>query len=171
MKQTNAGVMPAERSEITVMVVWPSIAAYGAGRLLGRLCGIEWPGVYIFKLGNLLALLSIPLGLVLYFCRLLPRIGSHYRLSNRRIAVHSGLLGPVVRSLELDRFDTIQLMVRPGQEWFDAGDLAFLEQGIEQFRLEGVSRPAAFRQTCWKSHLAYVGVQQVLAQQAARIGA
>ncbi len=67
-----------------------------------------------------------------------------------------------VKSIELDRFDTIEVDVKPGQEWFAAGDLVFKRGDVETFRLEGVSRPEAFRQTCVKSHMSYVGVKQAL---------
>ena len=63
MKQPIAGVTPAEWLEATITTVWPSIAAYPSGQLLGRLYSIRWPDIYIFRLGNLLALLSIPYAL------------------------------------------------------------------------------------------------------------
>jgi hypothetical protein len=161
MKQAIAGVTPAEMQEATVMMVWPSVSAYSSGRFLGRLYDLRWPDVYFFRLGHILALFSIPHALILYFLRVLPRIGVRYRLTNRRIVVQRGLAGVDDRALELDQFDAIQVDVRLGQRWFDAGDLVFLRQGAEVFRLEGVSRPEAFRQTCWKSHTAYVGVQRL----------
>jgi hypothetical protein len=34
---------------------------------LGQAYAITWPDVYIFRLGRLIALLSIPLAMVLYF--------------------------------------------------------------------------------------------------------
>jgi hypothetical protein len=167
MKYAIPGVMPAQAEEVTVMIVWPSIAVYPSGRLLGRLYALRWPNVYIFKLGNLLALLSIPYALLLYFCRLLPKAGRSYRLTNRRVVVQGGYAGAELRSVELSGFDSIHTEVPPGQAWYDAGDLVFRSQGAEVFRLEAVSRPEAFRQTCLKSRLAYVSVRQVMAQQAA----
>jgi hypothetical protein len=167
MKYAIAGVMPAQSAEVTVTTVWPSIALYPSGRFLGRLYAVRWPDVYIVRLGNLLALLSIPHALWLYFRRLLPKIGRSYRLTNRRLVVQCGYAGPEVRSIELAGFDSIQIEVLPGQAWFEAGDLVFRNQGAEVFRLESVSRPEAFRQTCLKSRLAHVSVRQVLAQQAA----
>jgi hypothetical protein len=68
-----------------------------------------------------------------------------------------------VRSIGLDQFDSIQLVRRSGQEWFDAGDLVFKNGNFEAFRLEGVSRPEAFRHTCLKAHAARVGVCKALA--------
>ena len=208
MKQAIAGVAPADVQEVTSMVVWPSIAAYAPGRLIGRMASLRWPDVYIFRLGNLLALMSIPPALALYFYRLKPRFGISFgqdavnpeqpqraygipfygtciKLTNRRVIelrnelyLHFfvrvfGIPVPFprfrfaaeVRSIGLDQFDSIQLVRRPGQEWFDAGDLVFKNGNVEAFRLGGVSRPEAFRHTCLKAHAARVGVRKALAEQ------
>ncbi len=244
MKQPIAGVCPSQVDEATIMVTWPSISATWLGRLLGRAYNIKWPNIYIFRLGNLLALLSIPLALALYFYRLAPSVlgmplhGSFYKLTNRRVlvlrneinlgpgsaftrtvcglsaiigffvirylceqfvfnwtvvprtALHTivavvclaGFLGGViplafpvpiprfkyaaeVKFVDLDRFDTIQIVRRPGQEWYDAGDLVFSLAGVETFRLSGVSRPHAFRSSCMHAHRAYVGIKQALERQ------
>ena len=82
-----SGVAPAAVRETTVMTVWPSNAKYWLGRKLGTLYAITWPDIYIFRLGNLIALASIPVALVLFFLRILPGVGTRYRLTNRRILV------------------------------------------------------------------------------------
>ncbi len=151
-----AGVSPGEISEVTVMSVWPSISLFGLGRMLGSGYAITWPDIYIFRLGNLLALASIPVALLLYAMRIFIR----YRLTNRRIVVEKGMSWREDKSVELDRFNTIDIVVQPGQAWFDSGDLVFRQGNVETFRLEGVSRPAAFRETCLKSHLALKGVKE-----------
>ena len=182
MKQPIAGVAPASLEERTVMMTWPSIAAYGSGRWLGGLYGID-TGFYIFTVGNFIALASIPHALALYFYRLLPSIfglnlhGSFYKLTNRRVMeLRSEVTfkdkfpfakfrhDAEVKSIELDRFDEIDLQRLPGQEWFDAGELVFKRDRVEVFRLAGVSRPEAFRQTCMKSQMSHVGVKQALDQ-------
>jgi hypothetical protein len=163
--QPIAGVSPAESKEATVMTVWPSVAKYWLGRQLGQAFAIRWPDTYIFRLGNLIALLSIPLALVLYFLRILPFVGTRYTLTNRRIVVYRGIVGVEEKSIDLDRFDTIDIVVQPGQAWYDAGDLVFRRGNVETFRLDGVSRPAAFRATCWKAHMAYLGVRQARQKQ------
>jgi PH (Pleckstrin Homology) domain-containing protein len=157
--QPIAGVVPAEVKETTVMTVWPSVAKYGLGRTLGTLFAIRWPDIYIFRLGNLIALLSIPVALLLFFLRIAPGIGTRYRLTNRRIIVERGLTGVEDKAVDLARFDTINIEVQPGQAWYHAGDLVFKLGNVETFRLEGVSRPAAFRETCLKSHMAHAGVR------------
>jgi hypothetical protein len=165
--QPIAGVSPAQLSEATVMTVWPSVARYGLGRTLGSLYAITWPDIYIFRLGHLLALLFIPVSLVLFFVRIAPGIGTRYRLTNRRIVVERGLTGKEDKSVDLDRFDSVEIVVQPGQAWYDAGDLVFKLGNVETFRLEGVSRPAAFRATCIKSQMAHAGVKQARLRQRA----
>lgn len=186
MKQAIAGVTPASTQEATVMMTWPSVARYGLGRLLGRGFANQ-TGFYIFTVGNFFALLMIPVAIPLYFFRLFPSFagvgvhGSLYKLTNRRVIelrpeVNFRDRFPFlefkfdaeVKSIELDRFDTIEIRQRPGQHWYDAGDLVFLRDNIEAFRLEGVSRPAAFRQTCVKSRASFVGVKQALDREAVR---
>lgn len=155
-----AGVVPPERRETTVMTVWPSVAMYPLGKALGTLFAIRWPDVYFFRLGSLIALLSIPIALVLYFMRIAPVVGTRYRLTNRRIIVERGLTSVQDKAVDLDRFDSITVDVQAGQGWYDAGDLVFKLGNVETFRLAGVSRPEAFRETCLKSHLAHTTVKK-----------
>jgi hypothetical protein len=160
LPQAISGVTPAETSEATIMTVWPSVALYGPGRWLGQLYAIRWPDVYIFRLGNLIALLSIPFALPLFFLRILPFVGTRYTVTNRRIVVIRGIVGKEEKAVDLDRFDTVEIAAQPGQEWYDAADLVFKLGNVETFRLDGVSRPAAFRHVCLKAHQAYVGVKK-----------
>ena len=152
------------------MTVWPSVAAmslgpFPLGLMLGRLYAIK-TGAHIFTVGNLMCLLSIPLALVLYLKRIGPFVAQRYRVTNKRIVVERGLVGKEEKAIRLDQFDTIEVVIRSGQEWYDAGDLVFRDGNVEKFMLEGVSRPIAFRAVCEKAHQAYVGVQEALAQQA-----
>jgi len=185
MKQPIAGVAPSDLEEVTTMIVWPSIAAMLPGRILGQLYSITWPNIYFFRIGNLFALISIPIALVLYFYRLkpsefgIPLHGVFYRLTNRRVMVLRNEINfqpkfPFLRfryaaetkSVELDRFDTVDIECRPGQAWFNAGDLVFKLNGVETFRLDGVSRPEAFRTTCMNSRRSFVGVKKALEREA-----
>lgn len=143
------------------MTVWPSVAMYGPGRALGRLYAIRWPDVYIFQLGHLIALLSIPFVLPLYFLKVLPFIGTRYMVTNRRVVVLRGIVGKEEKSVDLDRFDNVEVVAQPGQEWYDAADLVFKLGNVETFRLEGVSRPEAFRHVCLKAQQAHAGVKKV----------
>ena len=166
MKQAIAGVSPPELGEVTSMIVWPSLATFPLGRALGRLYGLKagWSG---FRLGRLFMLLTLPVALLLYFVRLAPGIFQRYRLTNRRVIVERGIGGRVLRAVELDDFDAIEIEVWPGQQWYHAGNLIFSNGPVETFRLRGVSRPEAFRQVCLNAQRSYVGVQSALRQQAA----
>jgi hypothetical protein len=174
MTQPIPGVVPAQLQEVTVMTVWPSLSATGFGRFWGRLFAIEL-GFPLFGIpvtvGRLLALVSIPFMLALYFLMRLPRfpgilIGirnpwcSHYRLTNRRVVVENPF-GSEIKSVSLDRFDAIDTVVQPGQAWFKAGDLVFRLGQTETFRLFGVPRPETFRQTCLKANMSFVGVKRL----------
>lgn len=161
------------------MTVWPSLAARWDGRQLARWIysiGLG-KGLLPFNLtvGKLLAFATAPAILPLYFLTVIPGIGipglfwiknSHckrYRLTNRRVIVEYALGAAEERALALDRFDSIAVEVLPGQEWYHAGDLIFRLGETETFRLAGVPRPEAFRQTCLKAHHSYVGVDQARA--------
>ena len=167
MKQAIAGVTPASVGEVTVMTVWPSVAKFPVGKILGQCYSIS-AGIYPLTIGNLAALASIPIALGLYFLRIAPVYGQRYRLTNRRIVVLRGIKGVEVKSVDLDRFDSIELDAQPGMAWYDAADLVFKQGKVETFRLEGVSRPAAFRVACMKSHAAFVGVKKSLERQLAK---
>ena len=186
MKQAIAGVAPSEIEEVEVMTVWPSNSAYELGRFHGRLYANK-TGSYIFTVGNLMCLLSIPGALGLYFWRLAPWVGKRYTLTNRRIIEYRseirreanrvfGIPVPfrfhysvVAKSIDLDRFDGVDIDVRSGQGWYHAGDLVFRQGNVEAFRLNGVSRPETFRQSCLKSRHAYVGIKQALERETAGV--
>lgn len=165
MKQAIAGVAPPEQDEVTIMTVWPSVAYRSLGRRLGTLYSIKFPNIYIFRVGNLLALMMIPVSLFLYFSRILPFLGQRYTLTNRRVVVKTGLTGAEKKgavSIPLDSFDDIRIVRRPGDEWYDSGNLVFFRQDTMVGQLLGVSRPEAFRSTCMKAHSGFVGIQAAL---------
>jgi hypothetical protein len=176
MKQAISGVAPAQLKEVTVMTVWPSLSAIGFGRFWGRLFAIDL-GFRVFgvplTIGRLIALSSIPVMIALYFLMRLPRFPGiiigiknpfcwQYRLTNRRVVMENPF-GDEIKSVALDRFDAIEVVIEPGQAWFKAGDLVFRQGTTETFRIAGVPRPETFRQTCLKAHLSFVGVQKARA--------
>ena len=167
MSSAIAGVAPVDGVETTVMTVWPSVSAMRllgipVGKMMGQMLNIK-VGFYIFTVGNLMALAMIPVGLALYFKRVGPFVAMRYRITNKRVIVERGLTAQEEKAIEFDRFDTIDVEVDAGDEWYKSGDLVFKQGDVERFRLEGVGRPEAFKQICWKSHRAYVGVQNALA--------
>jgi hypothetical protein len=181
MPQPIAGVAPSQLREVTIMTVWPSLAATGFGRLWGRMfaweAGFRLFGVPI-TIGRLMALVSIPFMVALYFLMRLPRfplvlVGIknpmcwHYRLTNRRVVMENPYRGGEIKSVALDRFNTIDVVVQPGQAWYKAGDLVFRLDQTETFRIAGVPRPETFRQTCLKAQLSFAGVARARAAGAA----
>ncbi len=176
MVQAIAGVTPASEREATIMTVWPSLGATAYGRWWGRRFANNF-GITVFgvplTLGRLLALVSIPFILPLYFHMLVPRLPlvvvgwpnpscRRYRLTNRRVVVEQPFGGGEQQSVSLDRFDAIAIEVQPGQEWYPAGDLVFRNGPIETFRLAGVPHPEAFMHTCLKARQIHAGVKQAL---------
>jgi hypothetical protein len=153
-----AGVVPPAVAEATVMTVYPSVASTGLGQALGRLYRIK-SGIGPVSLGRLMLLATIPIGLMLYLSLRIPWAIRRYRLTNRRICIERGVNPQVEQYVDLDRFDAIDVIVAPGQEWYAAGDLVFRLGQIETLRLPGVSRPESFRQTCMKVRQSYVAVQ------------
>ena len=179
MKQAIAGISPAGLNEAAVMTVWPTIGRTPLGRWIGRRCRSRVGIGPILTVGNFFALLLIPPAIVLFFANIvppfpLPRIfGRRYRLTNRRvILLHDRLtwkiLPRVMRAIEaasvpLDEFDSIDIELLDGHDWYHAGNMIFRLGGEEKLRLDGVSRPESFRQTCLKTRQAFVGVREVLA--------
>ncbi len=174
MSDAIAGVSPVNEKEVTIMTVWPSIAATAYGRWWGRrfanTVGLTLFGLPI-TLGRLMALVSIPFILPVYFHMLIPKLpfvfwGIHneacrrYRLTNRRVIVEQAFGGGEQQSVSLDRYDSIEIQVLPGQEWYPAGDLIFRNGQVETFRLSGVPHPQPFRHTCLKARDGFVGVQK-----------
>lgn len=169
MKQAIAGVTPSETAEVTVMTVWPSISATEPGRMLGKLYAIRSGIGNFLTLGKLFMAATIPLALGLYALGFLPFVSRRYRLTNRRVIVQKGLTALNDRFIALDDFDAIDVQVLPGQAWYHAGDLVFRKGQVETFRLGGVSRPEAYRQTCLKTRLGFVGARRETQRQHAGV--
>lgn len=156
-----AGVVPPATLETTIMSVWPSVASSSFGQFFGRLYLID-VGAWPVTVGNLIALASIPIMLGFYLSIRLPWAITRYRLTNRRVTIDRGIFWKVVQYIDFDRFDSIDIDVKPGQEWFPAGDLVFRLGATETFRLSGVRRPEAFRQACLKVQQSYLSVAAIL---------
>ncbi|MBI1248323.1 PH domain-containing protein [bacterium] len=164
MKQAIAGLSLSSEYESTALVVWPSVSATSVGRLLGRLYEMK-TGFFVFTLGNLLVLLSIPIAIPLYLWNVLPVVGTRYRITNRHINVERGVRADVERQIALDQFDRIEICERAGQAWFRSADLVFSLADQEVFRLAGVPYPKAFRAACQKAMVTYRGFQQIRERQ------
>lgn len=166
MKQAIAGVAPPDLGEVTMMTVWPTIAANPLGRALGRMYTNRAGVGHILTVGKLMMVLTIPLALGLFALSLAPWNCRRYKLTNRRVIIQNKPRPVDERWIGLDEFDAIDVLVLPGQQWYPAGDLIFRKGKVETFRLSGVSRPETFRQTCLKAQRSFVGVRKALEQEA-----
>jgi hypothetical protein len=162
-----AGVTPSELAEVTCKVVWPTIGATRAGRLVGRLAAVRLGWGEFFTLGKLLALATIPISVAVFGWQLMPVVCRRYALSNRRIIIRKGLMPVDEHWIGLDEFDTVDVEILPGQQWLHAGELVFKHAGNEVLRLSGVSRPDVFQHVCQTAQTALLSVRAVVQQQIA----
>lgn len=169
MKQPIAGLAPPELGEVTITTVWPTIAVTGLGRFLGRRYQSRVGVGNIFTLGNLWALVSIPVALGLFFLLLAPGFNRRYRLTNRRLMIEKGIKPRAESWVSLDDFDAIDIQVLPGQAWYPAGEMIFRKGTLETFRISGVPRPDTFKQVCLKAQRANASVKKALAHQPAAV--
>jgi len=158
--------MPSDLAEVTCKVVWPTIGATRAGRLVGRLADVRFGFGQFFTLGKLLALATIPVSLAVFCWQLMPCVCRRYALTNRRIIIRKGLRPVDERWVNLDEFEAIDVEVLPGQQWLHAGNLIFRHGGQEVLRLSGVSRPEIFCHVCQTARDALLIVRSVVQQQA-----
>ena len=161
--------MPSDLAEVTCKVVWPTIGATRAGRLVGRLADVRLGFGQFFTLGKLLALATIPVSLAVFCWQLMPYVCRRYAVTNRRIIIRRGLMPVDERWVDLDEFEAIDVEVLPGQQWLHAGNLIFRHGGQEVLRLSGVSRPEIFRHVCQTAREALLSVRNVVRQQAAGV--
>jgi hypothetical protein len=163
------GVMPSDLTEVTCKVVWPTIGATRAGRVVGQLAAVRIGWGEFFTLGKLLALATIPISLAVFAWQLMPCVCRRYALSNRRIIIRRGLMPVDERWIGLDEFDSVEVEVLPGQQWLHAGELVFKRGGTEVLRLPGVPRPDVFCQVCRTAQTALLSVRNVIRQQMASV--
>jgi len=167
MKQAISGVSPPTGYESTVMSVWPSIGRTPFGQTLGRLYGIKAGIGNVLTVGNLIALASIPQALALFFLSIAPWSCLRYRLTNRRVVVERGFIAKVEKEVSLENFDTIEVEVAPGQEWYPCANLVFSKGKIETFRIEGVPHHEGFRRACLNAQRGFAGVKNAGAKRKA----
>lgn len=167
MKQAISGVSPPSGVESTIMTVWPSIGRTPFGQTLGRLYGIKAGIGNVLTVGNLIALASIPQALALFFLSIAPWSCLRYRLTNRRVVIERGFNAKVDKEVSLDNFDTIEVEVAPGQEWYPCANLIFSKGKIETFRIDGVPHHEGFRRACLNAQRGFAGVKNAGAKRKA----
>src|SRR5579872_6266732 len=130
-----------------VMAVYPSIAAAGMGKLLGRLYESIPVPIFGVKLSYLLFCLpSAGLAVGGYF--ILKIFGEVYALTNRTLQLRRSLGNQLIREIKLSDIDQVVIRQEPGQEFYPAADIYLLNKaGDTLMTLPGVPRADVFRQT------------------------
>ena len=159
--QPISGVSPTAETVITTR--YPSIAAMGLGRALGKLYDAIPLRIGTIKLSYVLFTLpTSPLAVTLYAIQKL--FGQRYQLTNRRVRILSMLGTRVYGQVNLTEIGDVAIDEQPGQAFYKAGDLVILGTGGNTLlRLTGVTRPDVFRQTILEARTARVRTEASLA--------
>jgi len=164
MPSTSPKLVIATRqdAETTLMTVYPSISAWGPGRLLGTLYDIIPVRIGATTLSRLLFTLpTAPLAILLYAVTKLA--GSRYRLTNRNLQEWDSLGNRMKRQMDLSEIDDIAVEQLSGHAFFSAADLVIQSSdGKSTMRLAAVPRAEVFRQTILKASHARTLVQSSL---------
>lgn len=154
--------------ENIVMTVYPSIAATGIGRLLGRLYDCIPLKIGGVKLSNLLFTLpTAPIATLMYFGGKVA--GPRFVLTNRRLTVRTSLGERLLLDIALPAIDEIDVIERDGQAFYRAADLVVYDAGGKVLgRLEGVPRAEIFRQTILEARDSQMSTASALATIQAR---
>lgn len=157
-------------AENIVMTAWPSVAATGLGRLLGRLYDSIPVKINGIKLSHILCtLLVVPVVLAVLWYVILKLFGERYVLTNRAVQRWASLSPRLIAQAALTDVGSIEVVRRPGQAFYHASDLVIYDSGGETLmRLNGVPRAEVFRQTILKARDARVLVESSLATIKAR---
>lgn len=130
-----------------VMAVYPSIAAAGMGKLLGRLYESIPTRIFGIKLSHLLFCLPTA-GLAVGGYFILKIFGEVYALTNRTLQLRRSLGNQLIREIKLSDIDQVVIRQEPGQEFYPAADIYLLNKaGDTLMTLPGVPRADVFRQT------------------------
>lgn len=132
--------------EAVIEEVYPSLAASGLGQFIGRLMDSIPVSIGGIKLSQLLfGPLLAPFALLGYLK--FKAFDPVYVLTNRAVKQRSPLGPRMYGEVSLADIADIAVRVRPGQEFYQAGDLE-LYSGKDELlmTLAGVPRPQRFRQ-------------------------
>ncbi|MFO1020672.1 MAG: hypothetical protein U0903_08245 [Planctomycetales bacterium] len=140
-----AGVSPTR--EAVVAIVYPSIAATGLGKELGKLYDSIPTKIWGIKVSQLLfALPTSPVALLLYFY--LKALGVRYVLTNHAVQTWAALGNRKVSQVALTDIASIDIYESSGHQFYEAGDLYLIGKSGEHLAiLQGIPYPKIFRQT------------------------
>lgn len=164
-----ATLEPKTQPETLVMFVYPSIAADGVGRFMGRWMNripLPFTKNVTFS-GLVLGLIFAPFGALFYVLQKI--FGQKYVLTNRSLQVWSSIGQRLIGSVPLEQIDEIAINQKNGQEFFRAADLQILDKGGNAvMTLAGVPRADVFRHTILRTRDAHTQVEAALATIGAR---
>ncbi|MDB5338379.1 MAG: hypothetical protein JWN70_3998 [Planctomycetaceae bacterium] len=138
----------AASSEVEIMTVYPSIAAYGIGRAFGSMYESIPLRIMGVKLSNLLFVLpTAPIAAGLYFLQKVT--GHRYKLTNRSMQICHSLGNRKVKQVALTDITDVLIRELPGQQFYKAADLVLVGgKGNEEIlTLPGIPYAHIFRQT------------------------
>jgi uncharacterized membrane protein YdbT with pleckstrin-like domain len=150
--QAISGVSAGTEAEI--MTAYPSLAATGMGRAVGRLCGgvlithgISWPRLLItLPLWLIVVPIALTVTLALYVVTKIS--GQRFVLTNRNLQVRQMIGVRLNGQAPLADIKSVEIDEQAGQAFYKAADLLIKGgDGKTILRLEGVQRPAVLRQT------------------------
>lgn len=135
-------------SEVEVMTIYPSIAAYGLGKALGAIYDCIPLRIMGVKLSNLLFVLpTAPIAAGLYALQKLT--GQKYVLTNRSFQIWYAFGSRKIKEVSLTDITDVVIQQQSGQQFYKAGDLVLVggKSNDALMTLAGVPYPQIFRQT------------------------
>src|SRR5262249_29981936 len=116
LMQKPPAISGVSSGQALIMAVYPSIAATGMGKLLGRLYESMPARVCGIKLSHLLFPLPTSIiAIVLYFY--LKLMGEVYVLTNRTVQLRRSFGNRLLREIPLSAIDQVVVRQEPGQEF------------------------------------------------------
>lgn len=162
--QAIAGVSPS--SEAVVMTEYPSLAATGIGQLLGSIYESIPSPFGLPKISYLFALLTAPIGLLLYIVQKV--FGQRYVLTNRSVQIWTARTNRLVSSVNLSDIDHVEMDQGGGQVFYNAADLRLIGSGGQTLlRLRGIKDAPSFMNAIQRT----VESRRMVQESAARIAA
>lgn len=154
--------------EAVIATVYPSIAATGPGKELGKLYEAIPTKIWGIKISQLLfALPTAPIALLFYFY--LKVLGVRYVLTNRGVQTWAALGSRKISEVALTDITSIEIYESAGHVFYEAGDLYLVGKSGEHLAvLAGIPYPRIFRQTILEARDARLQVASSLAQIKAR---
>ena len=160
-----AGVSSAKQH---IMTVYPSIAATGLGKLLGRLYESIPARLGGIKISHLLFPLPTAIIAIQVFFHL-KLFGEVYALTNRSVQTRRSLGNRPIREVALNDIEQVVIRQEPGQEFYPAADIYLLNKaGDTLMALPGVLRADVFRQSILEARDAHRQVESSLSTIRAR---